>query len=198
LDVPDEQEIHMRRALLAVLAGGTLLTGAACDSDATGDDPTAAAPASAAPATSAAPDYSANTKLVCDRLQTIYQGELRDLGTAMGKMITYKEAKQATDVKKSENAAAAELKAVAAKIRTETAKADDPDVRKAGATSAAKLEASAKDRKYFARVKTLKDLNATIEGQLTQWLTPIAGYCGAPASSSTPSASASASGSPTP
>ena len=34
----------MRRALLAVIAAGTLLTGAACDSDANGSD-TAAAPA---------------------------------------------------------------------------------------------------------------------------------------------------------
>ncbi|HEY0002046.1 MAG TPA: hypothetical protein VGB74_16465 [Actinoplanes sp.] len=169
----------MRRALLAVIAGGTLLAGTACDSDA--NDATsaaAAAPSTATPTTSPAPDYSASTRQVCGKLQTIYQGELRDLGTALGKMITYKEAKQATEAKKAENTAAGELKAVATKIRKETAGAADPDFQRAGLTSAGKLELSAADRRYFARVKTLKDLNGTIQGQLTEWLNPVAGYCG--------------------
>lgn len=168
----------MRRALLAVLAAGTLLTGAACDRHAPKTE--------AAPVTSAAPsetlpplpDYTANTKLICGRLEGIYQGELRDLGTAMGKMITYKEAKQTADARTAENAAAEELKAAAAKIRTATAAAQDPDFKTAGATSAAKLEQSAKDRKYFAKVKTLNDLNSTIESQINQWLTPVSGFCG--------------------
>jgi hypothetical protein len=178
---PDEQDLLMRRALLAVLAGGTLLTGAACDSDATKTDagPASTIDASTAPSETLPPepDYTANTKLVCGRLQTIYQGELRDLGTAMGKMITYKEAKKTADAEKAETAAAGELKVVATKIRTETAAAQDPALKTAGATSAAKFEQSAKDRKYFDKVKTLNDLNGTIEGQLTQWLTPVAGYC---------------------
>jgi hypothetical protein len=180
LYVPEEQDLHMRRALLAVIAGGTLLTGAACDSDANSPD-VAAAPApatSAAPAASPAPDYSADTKRVCDQLKTVYQGELRDFGAAMGKMITYREAKQTAEANKAELAAAAELKAVALKIRKETAVARDPEIKTAGAQSAAKLELSAKDRKYIDRVKSLKDLNGTIEGQLNQWLTPVSGYCG--------------------
>jgi hypothetical protein len=170
----------MRRALLAVIAGGTLLAGTACDSDASSPD--AAAPAaatSAAPAASPAPDYSADTKQVCDQLKTVYQGELRDFGAAMGKMITYKEAKQTAEAQKAEDTAAAELKAVAQKIRKETAVAQDPEIKTAGARSAAKLETSAKDRKYMDRVKSLKDLNGTIEGQLNEWLTPVSGYCGA-------------------
>jgi hypothetical protein len=182
LDVPDEQDLLMRRALLAVIAGGTLLAGTACDSDATTGTGAAAAPtaapSTAAPTASAAPDYSADTKRVCTRLQTIYQGELRDFGAAMGKMITYKEAKQTAEAGKAANAAAAELKAVAAKIRKETAIARNPEFKAAGAKSAAKLEQSAKDRKYIAKVTTLKDLNGTIERQLTDWLTPVAGYCG--------------------
>jgi hypothetical protein len=173
----------MRRALLAVLAGGTLLAGAACDSDANTTAgvavPSAPAPSSAPPSSVAPPDFSANTRLVCGRLQGIYQTELRDLGAAMGKMITYKEAKQAAEAQKAENTAADQLKATAAKIRKETGAARDPEFKAAGVVSARKLELSAKDRRYFDRVKTLNDLNRTIEGQLTEWLTPVAGYCGA-------------------
>ena len=168
----------MRRALLAVIAGGTLLAGSACDSDAnsSGAAPAPSVPASTA-ASSAPPDYSANTKLVCAKLQTLYQGDLRDFGAAMGKLITYREAKDAAQAKKAEAAAATELKAVAAKIRKETAAAQNPEFKAAGSTSAAKVDASAVDRRYIKRVKTLKDLNATVEKQFTEWLSPVAGYC---------------------
>ena len=172
----------MRRALLAVLAGGTLLTGAACDS---GTKSTAdAAPASSitpsrVPDETLAPlpDYSANTKQVCAKLQAVYQGELRAFGTAMGKMVSYKEAKQTTEARTAENAAAGQLKAAGTKIRQETAAAADPDFKAAGVTSAAKFERSAQDRKYFDRVKTLKDLDGSLQTQMSEWLTPVAGYC---------------------
>lgn len=178
----------MRRALLAAITGGVLLVGAAaCDGNAKSDDTTAApAPASAAPTTSPTPDYAADTELVCGEIQPIYSHEVRTLGSAIGKMVTYKEAKQAPEAKKAENSAAGQLKAIAAKIRTSTAPAQDPAFRKAGETSAGKLEASANDRKYFAKVKTLKDFNSTIEGQLNTWLTPVSGFCGAPSASPTP------------
>ena len=172
----------MRRALLAVVAGGTLLAGTACQTDvrtSAGNAPAPSpSPSPSAVPSSAAPDYSASTKLVCGRLQTVYRSELRDLGTALGKMITYKEAKQTAEAERAENTAAGELRAAATKIRKETAAADDPEFRTAGVTSAAKLERSAKDRKYFDRLKTLKDLNSTVESQLAEWLTPVAGYCG--------------------
>ena len=169
----------MRRAILAVIAGGTLLAGSACDSDAKATEATATVypAATAAPSVSPAPDYSANTRLVCDKLRTLYTGELKAFGSAMGKMITYKEAKQAKDAEKAENTAAGRLKAAAAKIRKETAAAEDPDFQTAGRMSAAKFEVSAKDHTYLDRVKTLRDLNATVQAQFKEWLTPVAGYC---------------------
>ncbi|WP_433371430.1 hypothetical protein ACQPZX_47475 [Actinoplanes sp. CA-142083] len=171
----------MRRALLAVIAGGALLTGAACDSDAKADPEAAAATRTAptaATTTSAAPDYSTSTKLVCDKLQTLYSVELRAFGSAMGKMVTYKENKQAADAEKAETTAAGQLKAAATKIRKETSSAEDPDFQAAGKVSASKLESSATDRRYFDRVKTLADLNKTVQAQFNEWLTPVAGYCG--------------------
>lgn len=171
----------MRRAILAVIAGGTLLAGSACDTGAKAE-PEAAAPArtaaTAAPSESAAPNYSASTKLVCGKLQSLYSVELRAFGTAMGKMVTYKETKQTSDAEKAEATAAGQLKAAATKIRKETATAQDPDFQAAGKVSAAKLETSAANRTYMNKVKTLADLDKTVQSQFAEWLNPVAGYCG--------------------
>ncbi|WP_250028262.1 hypothetical protein [Paractinoplanes maris] len=169
----------MRRALVAVLAGGILLTGAACDSDAGTEAAPEATPTSTAPSSPPPPDYTANTKLVCGKLQALYSGDLRDFGTAMGKLITYREAKQTAEAKKAETAAVAELKAVATKIRKETSAARNPEFKAAGLTSAAKVDASAVNKAYIKKATTLKVLNSTIEAQFKEWLSPVAGYCAA-------------------
>jgi len=166
----------MRRALLVALAGGLLLPVAACDHA----KKTTAAPAvSVAPQPSLPPlpDYSVDTQAICTQLQSVYTGELRDFGTAMGKLVSLREAKQTADVAKAEIDAAAKLKAAGAKIRQDTAIAKDPHFQAAGETSAAKFEQSATDRKYVDRVKTLKDLNDTLQPQMAQWLTPVSSFC---------------------
>jgi hypothetical protein len=174
----------MRRALLAVLATGTLLTAAACDTGA--KDSTDAAAASATPSRvpdetlPPLPDYSADTKQVCDRLQTVYTGELAAFGTAMGKMVSYKEAKQAADAQKAQDTAAVELKAAGSKIQKTTSTAQDPDVQAAGVASAEKLDEGAQDKSYFNKVKTLKDLDTTLQTQMNEWLTPVTGVCESP------------------
>ncbi|WP_328462933.1 hypothetical protein OHA21_36590 [Actinoplanes sp. NBC_00393] len=172
----------MRRAILAVLAGGVLLAGTACDSDADTSEigaPAAASVTSATPtATVATPDYSADTEKVCGRLEKIFSAALAgEFGAAMGKMIAQKEAKQTDEAKKAEKVAAAELKAVGTQIRKETVAAQNPDLKLAGETSAAKLEKSAKTRDYIEKVKTAKDLERTLRPQMQEWLTPVAGYC---------------------
>jgi hypothetical protein len=167
----------MRRAILALALGGVLLTGAACHSDAKNTDSTAAAPSPSAEPSSAAPDYSDNTALVCGKLQKIFNTDLQAFGTQVGKMIAYKEAKQAPEAAKAQQAAGLQLKTVGAKVKQETAAAEDPELQTAGATSAAKFVKSAGDAKLFARIKTTKDLDRTIEAQMNEWLTPVAGYC---------------------
>jgi hypothetical protein len=168
----------MRRAILAVALGGVLLSGAACSSsDAKSSDSAAATPTPSSAPTSAAPDYSANTKLVCDKLQKIFNTDLEGFGTQVGKMIAYKEANQAPEAAKAQQAAGQQLKNVGAKVKQETAAAQDPELQTAGATSADKFTKSATDQKFFARIKTTKDLDRTIEAQMNEWLTPVAGYC---------------------
>jgi peroxiredoxin family protein len=167
----------MRRALLAVALGGVLLATTACSSD---DKSPAAAPAASTPSTAASiagPDYPANTKLVCGKVEKVFDADLDIFGTQMGKMIAHKEAKQTAEADKAEKAAATGLKNIAAKVRKETAAAEDPELKTAGEASATKFAASAADTKFFDAIKTTKDLDKTIEGKMTDWLSPVAGYC---------------------
>jgi hypothetical protein len=166
----------MRRAFLAVALGGVLLASAACSSDA---ETPAAAPAAATPLAAATPppDYSANTKLVCGKVEKIFNDDLEGFGTQVGKMIAYKEAKQTANAEKAEKAAGKELKEIGAKVKKATAAAQDPELKTAGASSAAKFTKSATDAKFFDSIKTTKDLDRTIEAKMTEWLTPVAGYC---------------------
>ena len=167
----------MRRAFLAVTLGGVLLAAGACSSDA---ETPAAAPAATTPSaevTSPPPDYSANTKLVCGKVEKIFDAELAGFGTQIGKMIAYKEAKQTVDAEKAEKAAGKELKQIGAKVKKETAAAQDPELKTAGTSSAAKFTKSASDTRFFDSIKTTKDLDRIIEAKMTEWLGPVAGYC---------------------
>jgi hypothetical protein len=170
----------MRRALLAVSLSGLLLSGAACSSG--GDsDPVAEAPATvpstAETTTSPPPNYTANTKKVCDKLEKIFDAELEDFGTEIGKMIAYKEAKQSDEAEQARKAASKELKEVGAKVRETTAAAEDPDLKEAGAISATKFSKSAADKALFNKVKTTKDLDKTLATKMPDWMDPVAGLC---------------------
>jgi hypothetical protein len=168
----------MRRALLAVALGGALLGAAACDGDADSGAaaPTLVTPSSAAP-TSPAPDYSANTRQVCDQVAAIFRNDLDAFSTEMGRMIARKEAKATADAEKAEKAAATQLKNAGAKLRKTTAAAEDPELQEMGQQSAAKLTRSAADAKFFDSIKTTKDLDARIEAKLTDWMSPVTGFC---------------------
>jgi hypothetical protein len=167
----------MRRPILAVSLGAVLLMSAACDSDA---EPVASASTAAAPnptPTVTAADYSADTRKVCASVQKIFDNDLAPFGTALGKMIAYKEAKLPKEAEKSEQAATKQLRTVATKIEKATESAEDPEVMMAGKASAAKFVLSAEDKKLLDKVKTDKDVNRFIDGKMGDWLTPISGYC---------------------
>ncbi|GGK82214.1 hypothetical protein [Mangrovihabitans endophyticus] len=174
----------MRRALLAVTLGGLLLSGAACGSDTSGDPsddtPQAGGPSwVATPSTpvTTEPDYSANTETVCGEVQKIFSEDLEDFGTHIGKMIAYREAKDSDAAKKAEQAASKELKDIGAKLKKETDAAQDPDLRDAGAESAAKFVKSSGDDKLFDDITTTDKLDQTIQDRITEWMTPVVGYC---------------------
>jgi hypothetical protein len=166
----------MRRAFLAVALGGVLLTGAACGSDAETKDNAGSATPSVAPASSA-PDYSADTQLVCGKVEKLYNGGLEGFNTQIGKMIANKEAKLSKEAGQARKAAGQELKDVGTKIEQETAAAQDPALQMAGATSAATFVKTAGDDAFFDKITSQKAYDSTIQSQLQEWLTPVAGYC---------------------
>ncbi|GID94935.1 hypothetical protein ACFQFC_25725 [Amorphoplanes digitatis] len=171
----------MRSALLGVTLCGLLLTGAACGSGGdSGTEPIAEAPAVdvTTPATAiAAPNYYENTRTVCAALDKIFDADVAQFGTAMGRMIAYKEAKQADEAELARKAASKELKEVGEKIRKETSKAEDPDLKEAGQVSATKFSKSAADKGLFDKVKTTTDLNKTLLAKMPDWMDPVAGLC---------------------
>ena len=170
----------MRTALLAVSLSGLLLAGAACSSD-NGPETLAEGPVAETPATVTttvpAPNYYANTRKVCASLDKIFDADVAQFGTAMGKMIAYKEAKQADEAEQARKAASKELKEVGAKVRKETSAAEDPDLKQAGAVSATKFAKSAADKALFDKVKTTKDLDRTLATRMPDWMDPVAGLC---------------------
>jgi hypothetical protein len=169
----------MRRALTAATLGALLLSGmAACTGkeDDTGAAGTTPAATTAAPA-SAGPDYSADTKKVCADVDKVFDTELEAFGTQVGKMIAYKEAKQTADADKAEKAASAKLKAIGDEVRDLTGKAQDPRLKEAGASSADQFLDTSSDSAWFDKIKTTKDLEKVIDTQMSEWLTPVTGYC---------------------
>ncbi|GIE79958.1 hypothetical protein Aph02nite_59080 [Actinoplanes philippinensis] len=187
----------MRRAILALLAGGVLVTSAACSDDAKNEDnaaPAVTTPAASVPAVpvpSPTPDYTAETIQICERLDKVFTTEFGDFGEALGKMIAHKEAKETADADKAEKQAATELKAVATQIRKETTNAEDPELKTAAATSAQRIEGSAKDLDYIEEIKSTKDLDGSLKNQISEWISPLAGYCGVTRAVESPSAAPS-------
>jgi hypothetical protein len=188
----------MRRAILAVIAGGVLVTSAACGDDAKNED--TAAPAVTTPAATTAPapaassvgpDFTADTVKVCERLDKVFTTEFGDFGEALGKMIAHKEAKETASADKAEKQAATELKAVGTQIRKETASAQDPELKTLATTSAQRIEASAKDLGYIEDIKSTKDLDSSLKDKITEWISPVAGYCGVKRAVESPSGSPS-------
>ncbi|GAB1643418.1 hypothetical protein [Krasilnikovia sp. MM14-A1259] len=174
----------MRRAILAVTLGGVLLSAAACSTDsktpadAAGPAGTTAAATPAADATSEAPDYSADTKKVCDKLSKSIESDVKGFATELGKMMAYKAAKQTAAAAKAQKAAGDELKAWADKIRKTAATAKDPKLKAAGAEAADNMAKSADDKALFAKLKDPKDLDKNLEAEFTAWFVPVGGICG--------------------
>jgi hypothetical protein len=171
----------MRTALLAGSLACLLLTGTACSSDDNGSETIAEAPVAETPSTATttvpAPDYYANTRKVCTALNKIFDADVAEFGTAVGKMIAYKEAKQTAEAEQARKAASKELKEVGAKVRKETAAAEDPDLKQAGAISATKFSKSSADKALFDKIKTTKDLDRTLATKMPDWMDPVAGLC---------------------
>ncbi|BCJ41179.1 hypothetical protein GCM10010168_45230 [Actinoplanes ianthinogenes] len=168
----------MRRTILAVTAGALLLTGAACgsksDTTATPAATTAATTVSATPAA----DYTADTKKVCTDVTTLLGGDkMKKFGEELGKLIAYKQAKATAKAKQARTDAGTRLKAAATELNAITAKAQDPELKAAGAKIQQNMNASAADDTFFAKFKTEADISKALETEMTVWFTPMDSFC---------------------
>ncbi|GAB1694805.1 hypothetical protein [Krasilnikovia sp. M28-CT-15] len=164
----------MRRAILAVTLGGVLLSGTACSND-TKTPADAAAPATTT--TTAAPDYTADTKKVCDGFEKDLQKGAEAFGKELGKMIGYRETKQTRNAATAKKAAAAELKNWASDVRSATRAAMDPRLQAAGESAAGNMVKAADGDAFFAKFKTEKDVDKHFEAELNGWFTPLNALC---------------------
>jgi hypothetical protein len=165
----------MRRALTALALVSTLAGSAACTDNSTPVGGQASSSAAAAP-TSEAPDYTADTKKICGKIDTAMDKSTNAFGTELGKLIAYKQVRNTAAANKAKAGAQRELKALAKTIRDATAAALDPKVKAAGQESAANIEATAANNAFFDKLKSEKDLNS-LESEITAWLVPLAMHC---------------------
>jgi hypothetical protein len=141
-------------------------------------EPTSEATAKVKPSPSAAVKYRANTKKVCTNVDKLFEGqELKRFARQLGTFILYKEAKKPVKAKRAQVKAKQELIALAAAVRATTSSAKDPKLKAAGKEAAAKIEKSAADSAFFAKLKTIKDVNPTLTSEMIPWLTPLGLHC---------------------
>ena len=185
----------IRSSVLASTASVLLLAISACENDPTPNAPapTAAATVTAkasAPATAPAANpspskapaeaakYTANTKKICTKVDGLFQGAGLDrFAKDLGRHILYKKAKKPAKANQARELAKKELKSLAASVRSNTAAAQDPQLKAAGEKSAASIEQTAADDAFFAKLKTIKDVNGNLTSEMTPWLTPLSVFC---------------------
>ncbi|MET8153934.1 hypothetical protein ACIBSW_34815 [Actinoplanes sp. NPDC049668] len=168
----------MQRIILAATTGALLLTGSACGTKS--DTDTAAAPKAPAATVSASPsaDYTADTKKVCGEIEKLLDGKkMEKFGEELGKLIVYKQAKATAEAKKARTAAGERLTDLAKAMNESTAAAKDPELKAAGEETLQAMTRTAEDDAFFAKLKTVKDLDKTLESGITAWLTPLTPFC---------------------
>ncbi len=164
----------MRRTIVVLAFAGVLATAAACAKQST---PTAG-PTTAAAASSPSPtaDYTADTKKVCDKIDTVLYNGMTPFAKKLGNMIGYKQAKQPDLAAKATAAAQQDLLEKADAVQQFTTAAQDPKMRTAGERSAKSLRATAASDAFFDRIESMDDLTA-LETEMAGWLMPFALFC---------------------
>ena len=184
----------MRRSFLATSVGALLLTLSACDGDSPSAAPSRTPGASTTPSaagggpvgttapgvtpTAAAARYTANTKKVCGQVDALLKGkEMQRFAKNLGSLILLKQAKKPVKATRAREAAKKELRSLATAVRRDTGAAQDPELKKAGALTATGIDKSAQNDAFFAKLKTLKDVDNVLEAEMTPWLLPLATHC---------------------
>ena len=156
----------MRRALFGVVAGGLLLTAAACGSTG-GPTPGAGTPGAAGPV-SLSPEQAA-TKASCEAIGDVYSKNMGVFASSLSKVPTTGDTARLDARQKLTDFGAAILGAT----RTST----DAQLRADGKQAATRLQATAKNAAFFAKIKTTQDVSTVLGPSMKEWLAPVTHHC---------------------
>jgi hypothetical protein len=148
----------MRRTIATLLTGGVLLAVTACG---TAGDTT---PVVSAPTTGAPPAI----RSTCEALGQAYGKNMSALAESLSTLV----ADRATLAQAQRS-----LAGFATAVVDATKVSDDPQIRADGKQAADRMRAKSADPKFFAAIKTSKDVDQTMGPTLTEWLSPISRHC---------------------
>ena len=148
----------MRRTIRTLLVGGVLLSAAACGT-ASGTPTVAGSPA---------PSVNPAVSATCQALAGVYGNNMAVLAESLANYVADR---------KAVAQAQGSLAAFAVAVAEATKASEDTQMRADGKTAADRMSAKAADPKFFAAIKTTKDVDQTMGPTLTEWLSPIARHC---------------------
>ena len=154
----------MRRTIRTSLAGGVLLFAAACGT-ATGTTATGTPAVAGSGAAVGAPPAVAAT---CEKLGQAFDKNI----AAFAQSLTTLVADRKTVAQAQES-----LAAFATAVADATKASEDAEIRADGKQAADQMKAKSADKKFFATIKTAKDVDQTMGVTLTGWMSPITRHC---------------------
>jgi hypothetical protein len=151
----------MRRVVLGLVIGGALLGAAACG--------TAANPAPGSGAAASLSPEQAATKASCEAIGDVYTRNMGAFASSLSKVPSTGDTARKDAQQKLGNFGTAVLGA--------TRSSADTELRTDGKQTAEHLQATAKDAKFFAKIKTSQDVSNVLGPQMKEWLAPVTHHC---------------------
>jgi hypothetical protein len=151
----------MRRTIRTLLVGGVLFSAAACGTAPSTETPNTGG---SAPVAGAPPAVAAT----CEALGQAYEKNIATFAQALTAMVADR---------KSVDKAQKSLAAFGTAVADATQTSEDAQLRADGKQAADQLKAKSADPKFFAAIKTSKDVDQTMGPTLTGWMSPISRHC---------------------
>jgi len=156
----------MRRALFGVVAGGLLLAVGACGTTG-GPTPGVGTPRAAGPVSLSS--EQAATKASCEAIGDVYTKNMGAFASSLSKVPDTGDTARKDAQQKLTDFGTAILGA--------TKSSTDAQIRADGKQAAARLEATAKNTAFFARIRTTQDVSTVLGPTMKEWLAPVTHHC---------------------
>ncbi|GAA0486023.1 hypothetical protein Ade02nite_09690 [Paractinoplanes deccanensis] len=150
----------MRRVLLVAAAVAVV----------SGCGTVAGTPAGTPPPAAPAPSVPAELKATCDALGKVYGEKMAPFAQSLTTMVGRRDAGTQKQARES-------LEAFAAAVDEATRASGDAGLKADGKKAADQLRAKAADAKFFAGIRTDRDVSNTLGPALKEWLSPVTRHC---------------------